>query len=101
MTAVVDRFYFVKLVDDEVPARAAIAARVRAELGAVAGVDRVTVGVPADTSAARWDLSIVIRADDLAAWQRLAADPRLIALLDDWLAAKAAVIKAWTFSIAG
>lgn len=94
----IERFCFAKLRDEEVAGREAIAAHVGAELAAVVGADRVSVGLPADDSAARWDLSIVIRADDLAAWQRIAAMPRVAAVLDDYLPARAAVVKAWTFA---
>jgi hypothetical protein len=94
----IDRFCFVKLRDDEVGQRAAIAEHVRMELSAVAGADHVTVGLPADDSAARWDLSIVIRADDLAAWHRIRTSARVAAVLDDYLPARAAVVKAWTFA---
>jgi hypothetical protein len=95
----VDRYVFVKLLDDEVPGRATIAAHLRAALAAAVGGDAtVTVGVPADASAARWDLSIVLRAPDLATWTRLAATPAVTAVLDAWLPDRAAVVKAWTFA---
>jgi hypothetical protein len=93
---VVDRFIFVKLLDGEVAAREAIADHLAEQLAAVAGADAVTIGVPADASAARWDLSIVVRVPDLAAWDAIAA--RAAAVLDDWLPARSAVVKAWTFS---
>jgi hypothetical protein len=96
---VVERYLFVKLLDAEVEEREAIAAHVRDELRAVAGADAVVVGVPADASASRWDLSITIRADDVAAWDRLAFSPRVFALLDEWLPERAAVVKAWTFEL--
>ena len=95
----VDRYCFVKLLDGDVGERAAIAARLAEELAAVAGGGNVTVGLPADDSAARWDLSIVIRVGDLDAWRRLAADPRIISILDEWLPSRAAVVKAWTFEL--
>jgi hypothetical protein len=91
---VIQRFCFVKLQDDEVAGRAALADRLRAEL-AEAGADAV-VGLPADDSAARWDLSIVITAASLEAWNALARGPAMVSILDD-LAARAAVVKAWTF----
>jgi hypothetical protein len=90
----IQRFCFVKLLDDEVARRAELADRVRAGLVA-AGADAV-VGLPADASAARWDLSIVITAASLAAWSALAQLPAMVGVLDD-LAARAAVVKAWTF----
>lgn len=90
----IQRFCFVKLRDEEVPARVALAERLRAELAA-AGADAV-VGLPADASAARWDLAVTITAASLQAWHALAQQPEMIGVLDD-LAARAEVVKAWTF----
>lgn len=91
----IQRFCFVKLLDDEVGSRVELADKLRAELTA-AGADAV-VGLPADDSAARWDLSIVITAASLDAWRALAMAPAMIGVLDE-LAEHAAVVKAWTFS---
>jgi hypothetical protein len=91
---VIQRFCFVKLVDGEVSSRGEIAELLRAELRA-AGAD-VVVGLPADASAARWDLSIVITAASLEAWNALARIPAMMGVLDG-LAARASVVKAWTF----
>jgi hypothetical protein len=90
----IQRFCFVKLLDDEVGGRTSLADKLRAEL-ADAGAE-ATVGLPADDSAARWDLSIVITAASLDAWSALAALPA-IAMIFDELAGRAAVVKAWTF----
>ena len=92
--AVIQRFCFVKLRDDEVARASRSAARVRAAL-AEAGVD-ATIGLPADASAVRWDLSIVIACPTLAAWQALAAHEAVAVALAD-VAARATVVKAWTF----
>ncbi|HUJ57611.1 MAG TPA: hypothetical protein VLX92_03950 [Kofleriaceae bacterium] len=92
----IQRFCFVKLVDDEAPRRGELADELRAML-ADAGAD-ATVGVPADDSAARWDLAIVITAASLEAWRALARAPAMIGVLDE-LAARAAVVKAWTFEV--
>ena len=91
----IQRFCFVKLSDDVVARRGAIAAQLSAELRE-AGADAV-VGLPADASAARWDLSIVITAASLEAWHALAQVPAMIGVFDD-LAERAAVVKAWTFA---
>jgi hypothetical protein len=91
---VIQRFCFVKLEDAETSAREQIAAELRAEL-AEAGADAI-VGTPADASAARWDLSITITAASLAAWHALAAHPAIVAIFEQ-LAARAHVVKAWTF----
>ncbi|MBA3464099.1 MAG: hypothetical protein H0T46_29360 [Deltaproteobacteria bacterium] len=91
----IQRFCFVKLLDDEVGTRAELAEMLRAQLIS-AGAD-VIVGLPADDSAARWDLSIVINAASLEAWNALAQVPAMTGVFDE-LAGRAAVVKAWTFS---
>ena len=90
----IQRFCFVKLLDDEVGGRAELAEKLRAQL-IDAGADAV-VGVPADDSALRWDLSIVINAASLEAWNALAQVPAMTGVFDE-LAGRAAVVKAWTF----
>ena len=90
----IQRFCFVKLRDDEVATRVELADKLRAEL-IDAGADAV-IGLPADDSAARWDLSIVITTASLDAWNALARLPAMIGVFDE-LAEKAAVVKAWTF----
>jgi hypothetical protein len=91
---VIQRFCFVKLLDAEVDTRAELAELLRARLIS-AGADAV-VGLPADESAVRWDLSIVITAASLEAWNALAMQPVMTGVFDE-LAARAAVVKAWTF----
>jgi len=95
---VIQRFCFVKLRDDEVAIRGDIAALLAAELRE-AGADAV-VGLPADASAARWDLSIVIAAASLEAWHALAQVPAVVRVFDQ-LGQRAAVVKSWTFESAG
>ena len=90
----IQRFCFVKLLDPEVAGRAELADKLRAEL-VEAGADAV-VGLPADDSAARWDISIVITAASVEAWNALSRLPAMTGVFDD-LAAHAAVVKAWTF----
>jgi hypothetical protein len=91
---VIQRFCFVKLRDDEVATRGEFAAMLSAQMRA-AGAD-VVVGLPADESAARWDLSIVITVASLDAWNVLAAVPAMTGAFDE-LSQRAAVVKAWTF----
>jgi hypothetical protein len=95
---VIQRFCFIKLRDDVVATRAELADKLRAELAA-AGAE-VVVGLPADDSAVRWDLSIVITATSLAAWHALAHLPAIAVALDE-VAARATVVKAWTFEAVG
>ena len=90
----IQRFCFVKLLDDEVAGRAALADKLRAQLQA-AGADAI-VGLPADDSAARWDLSIVIACPSLDGWQALALVPAIVDVFDE-LTERSAVVKAWTF----
>jgi len=91
----IQRFSFVKLLDEQVGRRAELADKLRAELIA-AGADAV-VGLPADDSAARWDLSIVITTASLDAWNALSHQPAMDEIFDD-LASRAAVVKSWTFA---
>jgi hypothetical protein len=91
---VIQRFCFVKLLDGEVETRAELAELLRARLIS-AGAD-VVVGLPADASAARWDLSIVVTAASVEAWNALAMQPAMTGVFDE-LAARSAVVKAWTF----
>lgn len=91
----IQRFCFVKLLDEEVGTRGELAEMIRAQLIS-AGADAV-VGLPADDSAARWDMSIVITAASLDAWTALAMQPAMTGVFDE-LAGRAAVVKAWTFS---
>jgi len=95
---VIQRFCFVKLRDDEVATRGELAEMLSAQMRA-AGAD-VVVGLPADESAASWDMSIVITAASLAAWNALAQAPAMTGVFDE-LAQRAAVVKAWTFEAAG
>jgi phosphoglycerate dehydrogenase-like enzyme len=95
---VIQRFCFVKLRNDEVATRGELAEMLSAQMRA-AGAD-VVVGLPADESAASWDLSIVITAASLAAWNALAEAPAMTGVFDE-VAQRAAVVKAWTFEAAG
>ncbi len=94
----IQRFCFVKLLDDEVGTRAELAEMIRAQLIS-AGADAI-VGLPADDSAARWDISIVVTAASLEAWNALAMQPAMTGVFDE-LAGRATVVKAWTFSSVG
>ena len=91
----IQRFYFVKLLPHEVDTRAELAAMIRVQLRN-AGAD-ATVGLPADASAARWDLSIVIHCASLQAWVVLSGTPAMTGLFDE-LSIRATVVKAWTFA---
>ena len=94
----IQRFCFVKLRNDEVAIRGEVAALLAAELRE-AGADAV-VGLPADASAASWDLSIVITAASLAAWHAVARIPAVVRVFDQ-LGQRAAVVKSWTFASTG
>lgn len=90
----IQRFCFVKLADHEIATRGELAERLAAQLRS-AGAEAI-VGLPADASAARWDLSIVITAASLEAWHALAQGPVVTGVFDE-LARRATVVKAWTF----
>jgi hypothetical protein len=93
---VIQRFCFVKLHDDEVATRPELAAMLRAQLESAGAT--VAVGLPADDSAAKWDISMVITVPSLDAWHELARQPAVIGLFDE-LSVRATVVKAWTFEL--
>jgi hypothetical protein len=99
VSGVVERFYFVRLAAAYGQQRAAIAAQLRDAFAGQKGVIAVSAGVPADDSAAKWDVSVVVRCVDLAAWEAVAATPAVAELLGEWLPAQAAVVKSWTFAV--
>ncbi len=88
----IQRFVLFRLHPDTT--RAEAIARVRE---AFAGAD-LTIGTPADDSAKKWDVSVVIRCADLAAMAAILAHAS--ELLEVWLPAHTAVIKAWSFEVA-
>lgn len=91
--AVIDRFVLFRLHAGTT--REDAIARVRL---AFAGAE-LTIGTPADDSAKKWDVSVVIRCADLAALAALHARPAVAELLEHWLPAHTAVIKAWSFEV--
>lgn len=81
-------------------ARRAIAAHSKDVMRRVTGVQSVSVGLPADEASLRsWDLALVVRLasmDDLPAY---AADPLHREYVDEYMAPKVAVRKAWNFEV--
>jgi hypothetical protein len=95
----IDRYCFVKLKDEHVTNREALAEALHAMLDEVDGIDAVTVGTPADDAAASWDLSLVLRSRDRNGWATSNVDEQLREVFDGWLPEKAEVVKAWTFEV--
>ena len=97
----IDRYCFARLRDELATptGRAEVVARCRAVLAAAPETVAVSVGTPADDSAKSWDVSVVVRCEDLGALEALLARPEVIALLDDWLPSRAVVVKAWHFEV--
>lgn len=90
----IQHFIFVKLEPGE--DREPLAERLRAGF-AEAGVE-ATVGIPADASAAKWDLSIVIDAASLEAWHAQSRIPVVVEILED-LEERSHVTKRWSFDV--
>ena len=97
----IDRYCFIRLADEHATAegRAETVARVRRDLATVPALVRLTVGTPADDSAARWDLSIVARFASLHDLAAAMAGAAWSAILDEWLPARAVVVKSWSFDV--
>ena len=65
-------------------------------------IDRVIgveVGVPADPAAEVWDVSLAVRFERLDDVEPYRVDPIHRAYVDDYLASKAKVVKAWNFAV--
>jgi hypothetical protein len=96
----ITRYAFVKLSDEHAtPAgRAEVADVTRRTLAAVPGTLGVTVGVPAcDHDALKWDLSIAVRFARFADIAPYRVDPAHRRYVDEFLAPRMVVIKAWNF----
>jgi len=96
----IERIVLYKLKEEfcSASARAEIAARTRAVLGALRNVRAVSVGVPADeASQASWDISIVVQFDTLDDVQKYMDDPQHRAYVDDYASSRIEVRKAWNF----
>ncbi len=92
----IQRFVFVKLLEAHAESRVSLALRLRAlfeEAGAEA-----QIGLPADDSAVKWDLSIVVTAASLEAWHALSQVPAIEAIFAE-VRAQAKVEKAWSFDV--
>ena len=79
-------------------ARAEIAAYTRSTLEAIAGVQALSVGVPADDASEKsWDLSIILEfgsIEDVTAYRN---DPAHRAYVDEYMRPRMEVVKAWNF----
>lgn len=96
----VERIVLVKLHDEHLPQRAALARLSEQRLREVPGVVEVTATVPADEpSAASWDLCLRLRFADLAAVQAYVPHPVHRAYLAEVLEPVASFKKAWNFTL--
>ncbi len=96
----IDRYCFVRLVAEQATpdGRATALAAIRAGLAGAPGLVRLTLGSPADDSAARWDLSLVARFGSLPELAAAMASDAWQAVFED-LAARAVVVKTWSFAV--
>jgi hypothetical protein len=98
----IERYHFLKLKPEFATpdGRSEVAARCRAVLPGLPGVQAVVVGIPADDeSAAGWDLSIMVRFAVLADVARYRADPDHRRFVDSFLAPRVEFKKAWNFTV--
>lgn len=95
----IQHFCFAKLRDEDAPDRDALARQLRGELlGAAQPLGAaVTVAVPADDTAKKWDLAIAITAASLAIWSMIEERVRPVF---DALEPRAVSFKRWTFDAA-
>lgn len=94
------RIVLVKLQPEQANAggRAALAASVRAALGADPDLLALRVELPADADAERsWDVALRLELQSPEAFERLAAREHYRGLFERDLPARAVVVKAWSF----
>ncbi|RME25115.1 MAG: Dabb family protein [Deltaproteobacteria bacterium] len=95
------RVVLIKLHDEFVPQREAIAAESERMLSAVPGVQAVEADIPADIqSAGSWDLCLRLRFADMDAVDAYVPHPAHREYLD-WLEPRCHVKKAWNFTTRG
>ena len=92
----IDRYCFFRMKDET--RREEALARCREALADAPEIVALSVGTPADDSAKKWDVGVVIRCADLADLAALLARPAVTAFFDGWLVDHAAVVKAWSFT---
>ncbi|MCW5892740.1 MAG: Dabb family protein [bacterium] len=99
----IERYHFFKLK----PAFATTAGRretrdrLLAVLPGLPGVRGVVAGIPADDEAlAAWDVSLVVRFDDLAAAATYRAAPGHRRFVDEFMVPRLEVKKSWNFEVA-
>ncbi len=98
----VERYHFLKLKPECATSegRQEVAARCRAVLPTLPGVQAVVVGTPADDeSAGAWDVSIMVRFAALADVATYRADPEHRRFVDAFLAPRVEFKKAWNFTV--
>lgn len=91
------RFCFVRLTTQAQGLRDELVGELSRELAAACAPCPVWVGVPGDSSAARWDVAITIGLPGLEAWQALERRADFIGAMTR-LTDRAEVLKAWTFA---
>lgn len=98
----IERYHFFKLQPPHATpeGRAEVRERLLAVLPDLPGVRGVVAGVPADADAsAAWDVSLVVRFDDVAAVERYRADPAHRRFVETFMAPRLAVKKSWNFEV--
>jgi antibiotic biosynthesis monooxygenase (ABM) superfamily enzyme len=80
--------------------RREVAAESQRVLPSLPGVRSVAVGIPADDDSLKsWDLSLVLRFDDLEAVAVYAEHPDHRAFVDNFMMPRVVVRKAWNFHV--
>ena len=96
----IDRYVFVRLNKEHAAEREEVAAHTARILATLPGVVQVTTGTPADEHAdAAWDVSIVVRFASIDDVEPYRVHPEHRRYVDEYLAPRMDVIKAWNFAV--
>ncbi|MDH5671747.1 MAG: Dabb family protein [Myxococcales bacterium] len=97
----IERYVFLKLTEAAATpeGRRQVAERAR-ELGQVAGVASLHVGLPADAAAdGAWDVSLRVCFESTEALERYREDALHRRFVDEYLTPRLQVLKAWSFEV--
>ncbi len=97
---VIERYVYIRLKPEHCAEREAIAARSLEVLTGLPHVTEVRVGIPCDEHSDKaWDLSLAARFATMDELNSYREHPEHRALVDDYLAPRTKVVKAWNFSL--
>lgn len=97
----IERHHYFKLKDEFATdaGRRELSRAMRDTLAKIAGVEKVTTGLPADEEAAVWDVALRVEFSSMEAFQRYRSDPAHRDFADNVVSPRVEVRKIWNFEV--